>query len=307
MASFLIQRVLHAIFVMMAVSLIVFVLMHLTGDPAALMVPEGATAAQVEEVRQRMGFDRPVLIQYGLFLGRALTGDFGYSYRIQRPAFDLVAERIPATLRLMAASVGVSLLVAVPVGIIAATKRNSLFDRVSMVMILFGQSMPTFWFGIMVILIFAVQLGWLPTSGYQGPSYLVLPALTLGLYTSAVIARVLRSSLIEVLSRDYIRSARAKGLGSRQVLLRHAVKNAAIPVITVIGLQIGYLMGGSIITETVFGYPGMGLLAIQAIRGQDVPVLQSFVIFVSGIIVAINLAVDVAYMYVDPRVRYQSA
>ncbi|MBX3070831.1 MAG: ABC transporter permease [Thermomicrobiales bacterium] len=305
MAPFLIQRLIRGILVLLAVSLIVFVLMHLTGDPAALMVPEGATADEVAEVRERMGFDRPILVQYVIFLKRAVTGDFGYSYRIQRPAFDLVVERIPATLRLMAASVGVSLAVALPVGVIAATHRNSLFDRISMVMILFGQSMPTFWFGIMAILIFPVRLGWLPTSGYKGPSYLVLPAITLGLYTSAVIARVLRSSLIEVLSRDYIRTARAKGLAGRQVLLRHAVKNAAIPVITVVGLQIGYLMGGSIITETVFGYPGMGLLAIQAIRGQDIPVLQSFVIFVAAIIVAINFLVDIAYMYLDPRVRYR--
>jgi peptide/nickel transport system permease protein len=305
MAPFLIQRLIRGILVLLAVSLIVFVLMHLTGDPAALMVPEGATADEVAEVRERMGFDRPILVQYVIFLKRAVTGDFGYSYRIQRPAFYLVVERIPATLRLMAASVGVSLAVALPVGVIAATHRNSLFDRISMVMILFGQSMPTFWFGIMAILIFPVRLGWLPTSGYKGPSYLVLPAITLGLYTSAVIARVLRSSLIEVLSRDYIRTARAKGLAGRQVLLRHAVKNAAIPVITVVGLQIGYLMGGSIITETVFGYPGMGLLAIQAIRGQDIPVLQSFVIFVAAIIVAINFLVDIAYMYLDPRVRYR--
>lgn len=301
---FLIQRLIHAVFVMLGVSLVVFMLMHLTGDPAALMVDPDATPEQVQEVRERMGFDRPIIVQYGLFLGHALTGDFGYSYRISRPALDVVVERIPATLRLMAASVAISIALAVPMGIIAAVKRNSFLDRLSMVMVLSGQSMPTFWFGIMAIFIVSVKLGWLPTSGYRGPQYIILPALTLGLYTSAVIARILRSSLIEVLGRDYIRTAHAKGLTGSQVIFRHALKNAAIPVITVIGLQIGYLMGGSIITETVFGYPGMGLLAIQAIRGQDIPVLQTFVIFVAGVIVAINLLIDIIYTYLDPRVRY---
>jgi peptide/nickel transport system permease protein len=304
MAIFLSRRLIHAVFVMLGVSLVVFLLMHLAGDPATLMVPDDATPEQIQEVRERMGFDRPILVQYGLFIGRVARGDFGYSYRIRRPALNIVAERIPATLRLMAASVGVSIALAIPVGIISAVKRNSFFDRLSMMAVLFGQSMPTFWFGIMAIFIVSVQLGWLPTSGYQGPQYIILPALTLGLYTSAVIARILRSSLIEVLGRDYIRTARAKGLGGAHVLFGHALKNAAIPVVTVIGLQIGYLMGGSVITETVFSYPGMGLLAIQAIRGQDIPVLQTFVILIAGVIVAINLLVDIIYMYLDPRVRY---
>lgn len=289
---------------MLGVSIIVFLLVHLTGDPATLMVPEDATPEQVQEIRERMGFDRPIVVQYGIFLSNAVTGDFGYSYRIRRPAFDLVLERVPATVRLAAASVGVSLLVALPIGILAAFKRNSIFDRVSMMGVLFGQSMPTFWFGIMAILVFSVWLGWLPTSGYRGPQYIILPALTLGLYTSAVIARILRSSLIEVFSRDYVRTARSKGLTESRILFRHALKNAAIPVVTVIGLQVGYLMGGSIITETIFSYPGMGLLAIQAIRGRDIPVLQAFVVSIAGIIVLINLLVDILYTYLDPRVKY---
>lgn len=304
MIAFLIRRLIHAVFVMLGVSIIVFLLVHLTGDPATLMVPEDATPEQVQEIRERMGFDRPIVVQYGIFLSNAVTGDFGYSYRIRRPAFDLVLERVPATVRLAAASVGVSLLVALPIGILAAFKRNSIFDRVSMMGVLFGQSMPTFWFGIMAILVFSVWLGWLPTSGYRGPQYIILPALTLGLYTSAVIARILRSSLIEVFSRDYVRTARSKGLTESRILFRHALKNAAIPVVTVIGLQVGYLMGGSIITETIFSYPGMGLLAIQAIRGRDIPVLQAFVVSIAGIIVLINLLVDILYTYLDPRVKY---
>jgi peptide/nickel transport system permease protein len=304
MVAFLTRRLFHAVFVLIGVSLIVFVLMHLSGDPASLMVPEDATLEQIEAVRQRMGFDRPLIVQYGIFLGNALRGDFGYSYRISAPAFDLVLERVPATLRLMGASLAISLAFAIPVGILAAVKRNTVFDRLSMLLVLFGQSMPTFWFGIMAIIIVSVQLQWLPTSGYRGPEYIILPALTLGLYTSAVLARILRSSLIEVFSRDFIRTARAKGLAESAVLIGHAIKNAAIPVITVIGLQVGYLMGGSIITETVFSYPGMGLLAIQAIQGRDIPVLQAFVVMIAAVIVFVNLLVDVMYTFLDPRVKY---
>ncbi|MCM8749950.1 ABC transporter permease [Thermomicrobiaceae bacterium CFH 74404] len=304
MLAFLLHRILHAFFVMLGISFVVFILIHLSGDPAAMMVPEDATPQQVQEIRERMGFDRPILVQYGLFLGRALQGDFGYSYRIRRPALDLVVERIPATLRLAVTSAVVSLGLGIPVGILAATRQGSFFDRLSMMAILFGQSMPTFWLGIMLILIVSVQLGWLPTSGYRGPEYIILPAVTLGLYTSAMVARILRSSLIEVLSHDYIRTARSKGLADRTILTRHALKNAAIPVVTVIGLQIGYLLGGSVVTETVFSYPGMGLLAIQAIRGRDIPVLQAFVVSISAVIVLLNLLVDVLYTYLDPRIRY---
>jgi len=279
--------------------------MYLTGDPTLAMVPQDATPQQIQEVRHRMGFDRPFIVQYGLFISRAVRGDFGFSYRLQQPALRVVMDRMPATLRLAAVSVGISLLVAVPIGIIAAVKRNSLVDRLTMIGVLFGQSMPTFWFGIMAIVIVSVKLRWLPTSGYQGPKYLILPGLTLGLYTSAIIARILRSSLIEALGRDYIRTARAKGLSEARVLFRHALRNAWIPVITVVGLQIGYLMGGSIITETVFSYPGMGLLTIQAILGQDMPVVQAFVVTVAAIIVLINLIVDILYTYLDPRVKYE--
>lgn len=277
--------------------------MFLSGDPVALMLPEDATPEQYEAMRKEMGFDRPFLVQFWSFVSGAVVGDFGYSYRSQRPAFELVMERVPATLRLAGAALLFTLVVAVPVGIVAAVKRNSLADRVSMAVIFFGQSMPTFWFGIMAIYVVSLRLGWLPTSGYQGPKYLILPAMTLGLYSCAVVARVLRSSLIEILGNDYIRTARAKGLHARAVLWRHALKNAAIPVVTIFGLQIGFLMGGSIITETVFAYPGMGLLAINAIRGRDMPVLQAFVVSIAALIVLINLVVDLLYGYLDPRVK----
>jgi len=304
MLAFLIRRLIHAVFVIFGVSVIIFILMYLTGDPTSVMVPNDATPEQIADLRHRMGFDRPIYVQYGLFVEHAVQGDFGYSYRIQQPALNLVLQRVPMTLRLAGASVAISLIIAIPIGILAAVKRNSIFDRISMVGVLFGQSMPTFWFGIMAILLISVKLHWLPTSGYLGPKYIILPALTLGLYTSAVVARILRSSLIDVLNRDYIRTARSKGLVERAVLLRHALKNAAIPVITVVGLQVGYLLGGSVVTETVFSYPGMGLLAIQAIRGRDMPVVQAFVICTAVVIVLINLLVDLLYTYLDPRVKY---
>lgn len=304
MVEFVIRRLIHAGLVMLAVSMFVFVLMHLGGDPAISLVSEEATPEQIQAVRERMGFDRPIPVQYGLFLGRILQGDFGYSWRNQQPAFSLIIDRVPATLRLLGATLTISLAIGLPVGIIAALKRNSIVDRLSMAFVLFGHSMPTFWFGIMAIFLFALRLDWLPTSGYQGLQYIILPALTLGFYTSAVIARVLRSSLIEVFGRDYIRTARAKGLSEGLVLVRHALKNAALPVITVVGLQAGYLVGGSIVTETVFSYPGMGLLAINSIRSQDIPVVQAFVITLAGVIVLTNLAVDILYRYVDPRIRY---
>jgi peptide/nickel transport system permease protein len=304
MLQFILRRALHAAFVLLGVSFVVFLLMFLTGDPATVMVPEDATPAQVAEVRERMGFDRPVVVQYVFFIGRALTGDFGYSYRIKRPVFDLILERIPATLTLAAAAVGLALSIALPIGILAAVKRNSILDRLSMAGVLFGQSMPTFWFGIMAILIVSVHLGWLPTSGNRGPEYIILPAITLGLDTSAIIARILRSSLIDVLGADYIRTARAKGTSERQVFIGHALKNAAIPVITVVGLQVGYLLGGSIVTETVFSYPGVGLLAIQAIRGRDIPVVQAFVVSIAAVVVVLNLLLDLVYKSLDPRVRY---
>ena len=304
MAEFIVRRLFHAMFVMLAVSLVVFLLLHLGGDPATRMVSDEASPEDVQRVREQMGFDRPLPVQYGLFLGRVAQGDFGYSYRNHQPAFSLILERAPATLRLLLATVTVSLLIAFPIGIIAAVKRNSWIDRLTMTVVVFGHSMPTFWFGIMLIFFVSVRLGWLPTSGYDGPHYLILPALTLGFYTSAVIARLLRSSLIEVFSRDYVRTARAKGIREPAILLRHALRNAALPVVTVIGLQVGFLAGGSIVTETVFGYPGMGLLAINSIRAQDIPVVQAFVISLSGIIVFVNLIVDILYTYLDPRVRY---
>lgn len=283
--------------------MIVFFLVHLTGDPAVALMPRDATPEDIEQFRHVMGFDRPLYEQYLSFLGRVAHGNFGYSYRYHAEALPLVLERVPATFELALAASFIALLISIPMGIIAALRKDSLFDNASTAIALFGQCMPTFWLGIMLILIVSVGLRLLPPSGGGGFKYLVLPAITLGTYSAAVISRLLRSSLLEVLSKDYIRTARAKGLAENTVVYRHALKNAAIPVVTVTGMQIASLLGGAIITETVFSYPGVGLLAIQAIRYRDIPVVQAFVTIVAVIVVITNLVVDLAYRYLDPRVR----
>jgi peptide/nickel transport system permease protein len=233
-----------------------------------------------------------------------MRGDFGMSFRHRQDAMSIVLERLPATLVLGVAALGVSLLIAVPAGVVGALKRGSWADRVAMLVAAFGQSMPSFWLGLMLILLVAVNLRWLPASGAGDWRYLVLPAITLGTPMAAITARLLRSLLLEVLSKDYVRTARSKGLAEWTVLWRHAGRNAAIPVATILGLQIGGLLSGAIITETVFGYPGMGLLTVQAISGRDFPVVRAFVLSFTTLIVVLNLMIDLLYARLDPRIRY---
>ena len=304
-SAYLARRLVHSLLVVLGVSLLVFALVRLSGDPVALMLPPDARDADIERYRDALGLNRPLWEQYVIFLGQAARLDFGTSIRHRQPAMQLVLERVPATLELTIAALAVALLIAIPLGILAATHRGSYVDQLSMVGAVFGQCAPTFWLGIMLILIVSVQLRLLPSSGRGGLEYLILPAVTLGAYSAALITRLLRSNLLEVLNRDYIRTARAKGLAERAVVLGHAVKNASIPVVTVIGLQMGALLGGAIITETVFSYPGMGLLAIQAIRNRDFPIIQAFVICSAVVLVTVNLLVDLLYSYLDPRVAVE--
>ena len=304
MLRFLIERVFYSIFVLLGLSLIVFMLVRLSGDPTALMLPIDATAEDEAVMRSYLGLDQPLPVQYMSFITRAVVGDFGTSIRHRQPALDMVLERMPATIQLTIISFSVALIIALPLGILSAMYPNSLIDRVSVVIALFGQAIPTFLLGIVLILFFAVQLRWLPSSGRGGAEYLILPALTLGPYSAAVINRLLRANLRETLQKDYIRTARAKGFMPRYVLLHHALKNAAIPVVTVMGLQIGALMSGSVVTETVFAYPGAGLLLVQALGNRDFPVVQAFVIVIGIIVIIINLLLDVLYAYLDPRIRY---
>ncbi|MEQ8674846.1 MAG: ABC transporter permease [Aggregatilineales bacterium] len=304
MYQFLLQRLFYSIFVLLGLSFIVFMLARLSGDPTALMLPIDATADDEAVMRSYLGLDQPLPVQYVQFIGRAVTGDFGISIRHRQPAMEMILERMPATLQLTFTAFTIALAIALPLGILSAMYPNSLIDRISVLMALFGQAIPTFLLGILLILLFAVQLRWLPSSGRGGIEYLVLPSLTLGPYSAAVINRLLRANLREVFKKDYIRTVQAKGFSQRYIMFRHALKNAAIPVVTVMGLQIASLMSGSVVTETVFAYPGAGLLLVQALGNRDFPVVQAFVILVGVIVIIINLLIDLLYAYLDPRIRY---
>ncbi len=303
MNSYLLRRLWQSVLVLFGVSVVVFLILHLTGDPAALLLPPDATAEDVARFRKSMGFDDPVVVQYVRFLKGALRGDFGESLRHGEPAMGLVVERMPATFELAGAGLLLALCLAIPAGIISAVKRNTLVDYVSTVVALLGQAMPTFWLGIMLILVFSVRLNWLPSSGRGDLQHLILPAITLGLFTTARITRLTRSGMLEVLGQDYIRTARAKGVSEPPVVWKHALKNASIPIVTIVGIELGTVLGGSVITETIFAWPGVGRLSVQAIFNRDYPVVQAAVFLLASTFVIVNLLVDVVYTYLDPRIR----
>ncbi len=303
MKTYLFRRLAQSLVVLLGISVVVFVILHLTGDPTLLLLPPDASAEEIAKFRRAMGFDDPLYLQYWRFLRGALRGDFGTSLRHDEPALGLVWQRMPATIELTAVALGVALVLAIPAGIVSAAFRNTALDYVSTVLALVGQAMPTFWLGIMLILIFSVGLHLLPSSGRGGPANLVLPALTLGLFTTARIMRLTRSGMLEVLGQDYVRTARAKGVGERRVVWKHALKNAGIPIVTIVGLELGTLLGGAVITETIFAWPGVGRLSVQAIYNRDYPVVQASVFLLASIFVLVNLVVDVLYTYLDPRIR----
>jgi peptide/nickel transport system permease protein len=306
MTAFLIKRLAQAVIVVVAVVFIVFIMMFLTGDPALLLLPPDASRADIEQFRHQMGFDRPLWEQFFSFAGNLLQGDFGRSWRFQAPALPLVLERFPATIELALTALMCSLIVAIPLGVLSAVRRNTIFDGLAMVFALIGQSTPAFWLGIMLILVFAVQFGMFPTSGREGLDSLVLPAVTLGLTLAGRNARLVRSSMLEVLNEDYVRTARAKGLSERRVIGKHALKNALLPVLTVVGLELGHLLGGAVVVETVFAWPGIGLLAVQSVLNRDYPVVQAIIIISALVFVLTNLLIDILYTWLDPRISYQS-
>jgi ABC-type dipeptide/oligopeptide/nickel transport system permease component len=303
MNAYLTRRLLQSVLVLFGVSLVVFLMLYLTGDPALLLLPPDATAEDVERFREAMGFNDPLVVQYGRFLTGAVQGDFGKSIRHGEPAMPLVLERLPATFELAGAGLLIALGLAIPAGIVSAVRRNTLIDYVSTVVALLGQAMPTFWLGIMLILVFSVQLGWLPSSGRGELRHMILPAVTLGLFTTARITRLTRSGMLEVLSQDYIRTARAKGVSEPPVVWKHALRNASIPIVTIVGIELGTLLGGSVITETIFAWPGVGRLSVQAIFNRDYPMVQAAVFLLATTFVLVNLLVDVLYTYLDPRIR----
>lgn len=295
--------------ILLGVATIIFVLMFLVpGDPARLLMGQHGDERVLESIRHEMGLDKPVYIQYVRFIGKLATGDLGTSYRQKRPVIQIIRERFPATAKLAVASMILAIIIGIAAGIIAAIYRNRVWDWIVMVLSLTGISMPVFWLGMMLILIFASGLGWFPVGGYGRSGdlrHLALPALSLSTISIGYISRMMRSSMLEVIGRDYIRTARAKGLSETAVILRHALKNAFIPVITVIGINFAALLGGAVATETVFAWPGLGRATVDAIKGRDLPVVEGCVIFLAFIFVMANLLVDLSYAWLDPRIRLE--
>ena len=305
MRTYILRRVAQSALTLLGVSVLVFVILRvLPGDPARMLLPDGAPEAAVAELNRQLGLREPLIIQYGLFLRSVAHGDFGQSFQYRAPALRVVLERLPATVQLTAVAMLVTIAAGVSLGIVTAVLRGTRYDVAGTILAVLGQSLPNFWLGIMLILLFGVALRWLPTSGFASWTSLVLPAVTLAAFPTALVARLTRSSMLEILNRDYIRTGRAKGLAEQRVVLRHALRNAAIPVLTVIGLQIGSLLGGAVITESVFAWPGMGKLIVDAIFFRDFPVVQTVLILSATVFVAINLLVDLLYTVIDPRIRY---
>jgi ABC-type dipeptide/oligopeptide/nickel transport system permease component len=301
--AYIVARLATAILVILGVSIVSFFLTFLTGDPAEIMLPPGATAAQIAQFRAEWGFDDPLPVQYWRFLKRAVHGDFGISLRHGQSSLPLIAARLPATLQLTLTAMVLAIVLALPLGVLAATHRGRPIDLLAMGVALFGQSVPNFWLAIMMILLFAVSWGLLPTSGRGGIAHVVMPAVAIAINLMALLTRLVRSTMIELLSEDYIRTARAKGLRELFVTTGHALPNALIPLVTVIGLQFGYILGGAVVIETVFTWPGVGLFTIQAILNRDYPVVQASVFILATAVVVINLIVDLLYVWLDPRIR----
>lgn len=300
----ILRRLLSTALVVIGVALLVFFLIHLIpGDPVDVMLGESAQLADREALRVALGLDQPILTQLLNYINNLLRLDLGYSLHAQRPVIDLLAERLPATVELALVALLVTLVLALPLGLIAAARHNTLWDQGAMAFSLLGVSIPNFWLGPLLMLVFAMGLGWFPVSGREGVGAVVLPALTLGMSLAAILARMIRSSVLEVLNEDYIRTAYAKGLNRRQVLVRHALPNALLPVITVLGLQLGTLLAGAVITETVFSWPGIGMLTIEAIQTRDYPVVQACVLLIAFTYVVINSLTDLLYAAIDPRIR----
>ncbi len=312
MSRFIIRRILASILVLFGVSLLVFLTMRLSGDPVQLLLRDGnPTEEDIQRLREALKLDRPLTEQYIAFVGSALRGDFGESLRYRTPALEEVLSRMPATIQLSLAAYFFALLLAIPTGIISALRRGGAADFFSRLIALIGVSFPSFWLGLILILVFAVNLRWLPVSGrgdgfVEGTKALILPAITLGTAYSATLMRLLRSSLLEALSQDFVRTARAKGLPGRTVLIQHVMRNALIPVVTVAGLQIGFLLSGSVIVEVVFSWPGVGRLVVDSIGARDYPIVQAAVVLLASLLILINLGVDIIIAVIDPRIRYSS-
>src|SRR5215204_1081236 len=304
MVAYILRRLLQSAFVIFGVACVTFLVLRLVpGDPARLMVPPGTSEKVVDSLRQELGTDQPLIVQFGRFLGGLLQGDLGESFRQGRPVLELVLDALPATTLFRSTTMLTAVLVAVPLGIVAAYRSGGILDRAILMFSLAGQSVPNFWLGVMLVLVFAIRLQWFPAIGMAGPGSFVLPTLTLALILVAILVRTVRQSMLEALNEDYVRTARAKGMPETKVVLVHALKNAAIPLVTILGLQVGFVLGGAFVVELIFDWPGVGLLALEAIDTRDFPVVQGVVILVAAVFTFANLAVDIAYAYLNPRVR----
>jgi len=305
MGLYLFRRLYQAIIVFLVVSGIVFSILHISGDPLALLMPPDAPPSDVEEMRKTLGLDKPLIIQYALFLKNAAQGNLGVSYHHGQPALKLVLERLPASLELVVTTIIISLILALPIGVLAASRRGSMIDRVSLLGSLIGISAPPFWIGIAFIFIFSVELQWLPSSGRGTWAHLVLPATSLALYRLALFIRLIRAGMLDVMTMDFIRTARSKGVSEKKVIYKHALKNTLIPFVTIAGMQMGSLLAGAIVTEKVFAWPGMGRLFLEAIGVMDFPVIIAWALVTATIFLTLNFIVDLIYVYLDPRIRHE--
>jgi len=305
MGLYLFCRLYQAIIVFLVVSGIVFSILHISGDPLALLMPPDAPPSDVEEMRKTLGLDKPLIIQYALFLKNAAQGNLGVSYHHGQPALKLVLERLPASLELVVTTIIISLILALPIGVLAASRRGSMIDRVSLLGSLIGISAPPFWIGIAFIFIFSVELQWLPSSGRGTWAHLVLPATSLALYRLALFIRLIRAGMLDVMTMDFIRTARSKGVSEKKVIYKHALKNTLIPFVTIAGMQMGSLLAGAIVTEKVFAWPGMGRLFLEAIGVMDFPVIIAWALVTATIFLTLNFIVDLIYVYLDPRIRHE--
>ena len=303
MRRYLVARLAQTVLVVFLSLTAVFGMVRLTGDPVLLFMPMDIQAKDVNEFRERLGFNDPLALQYGRFLGAAVRGDFGESLRYRRDALGLVLERLPATLLLAGAALALTAVVAVPLGVLSAVRRDTAFDHVATTVTVLGQATPGFWLGLMLIYVFAVQLRWLPTGGMGTIAHVVMPAVVLASFYSARVARLTRSAVLDTLGEDYVLTARAKGLAESRVIGKHTLRNSAIPIVTLAGLEAGQLLGGAVVTETIFAWPGLGRLTVQALLNRDFPVVMAAVSFTSIVYTLMNLIVDLAYGWLDPRVR----
>lgn len=306
---YIVRRLLQSLFVVFGVSIVAFGMLFMTGDPTEVILGDATdrmSVAQIEEFRVKMGFDRPWYVQYASFVGNALQGDFGYSFIRHQPAYEVITDKLPATIKLASFAFVLSLLVSIPLGVLSAIKPHKPLDNIATVLALVGQSIPSFWLGILLIMFFGVYLKWLPISGSGTWQHIIMPGITLAAFPIARNMRLTRSSMLDFMQRDFVRTARAKGISENRVIYAHVLRNSLLPIVTSIGLELGFLLGGSVITETIFGWPGVGREIVAAIGSKDFYVVQAGVIMLALIFAGVNLLIDLTYSLIDPRIRYGS-